>query len=108
MKSRGIATRPGRNDPCPCSSGRKFKLCCGAPAGSPGPGSGAPHIDDAGSRFNIGPLTEAGRVREVAERFQKIQFGPPADLFVETNAPGASRRTMPRRDTIAAERQREL
>lgn len=20
---------PGRNDPCPCSSGRKFKKCCG-------------------------------------------------------------------------------
>ncbi len=23
---------PGRNDPCPCGSGRKFKKCCGAPA----------------------------------------------------------------------------
>lgn len=22
--------RPGRNDPCPCGSGRKFKKCCGA------------------------------------------------------------------------------
>lgn len=21
---------PGRNDPCPCGSGRKFKKCCGA------------------------------------------------------------------------------
>ena len=21
--------RPGRNDPCPCGSGRKFKKCCG-------------------------------------------------------------------------------
>ena len=29
----------GRNDPCPCGSGRKYKLCCGrrlSPAGSPG------------------------------------------------------------------------
>jgi uncharacterized protein len=24
----------GRNDPCPCQSGRKFKKCCGAAAGS--------------------------------------------------------------------------
>ncbi len=25
-----VATRgPGRNDPCPCGSGRKFKKCCG-------------------------------------------------------------------------------
>ena len=24
-----MAARPGRNDPCPCGSGRKFKKCCG-------------------------------------------------------------------------------
>lgn len=24
------ASRVGRNDPCPCGSGRKFKKCCGA------------------------------------------------------------------------------
>jgi uncharacterized protein len=23
--------RPGRNDPCPCGSGRKHKVCCGDP-----------------------------------------------------------------------------
>jgi uncharacterized protein len=32
---RKTAVRPdrsvGRNDPCPCGSGRKFKKCCGAP-----------------------------------------------------------------------------
>ena len=21
---------PGRNDPCPCGSGKKYKKCCGA------------------------------------------------------------------------------
>jgi hypothetical protein len=21
--------KPGRNDPCPCGSGKKFKVCCG-------------------------------------------------------------------------------
>jgi SWIM/SEC-C metal-binding protein len=31
------ATVPGRNDPCPCGSGRKYKKCCGANApASPG------------------------------------------------------------------------
>jgi uncharacterized protein len=25
------AELPGRNDPCPCGSGQKFKKCCGAP-----------------------------------------------------------------------------
>jgi uncharacterized protein len=27
------ARRPGRNDPCPCGSGRKFKQCCGTNTG---------------------------------------------------------------------------
>jgi uncharacterized protein len=27
-----VAPRPGRNDPCPCGSGRKYKKCCGAAA----------------------------------------------------------------------------
>ena len=25
-------TKTGRNDPCPCGSGKKYKLCCGKPA----------------------------------------------------------------------------
>ena len=25
-----IQAEPGRNDPCPCGSGRKYKKCCGA------------------------------------------------------------------------------
>jgi len=25
-----VEAAPGRNDPCPCGSGRKFKKCCGA------------------------------------------------------------------------------
>jgi hypothetical protein len=27
---RRVATKVGRNAPCPCGSGRKFKVCCGA------------------------------------------------------------------------------
>jgi SWIM/SEC-C metal-binding protein len=32
------ATAPGRNDPCPCGSGRKYKKCCG--------GSNTPAVRD--------------------------------------------------------------
>jgi uncharacterized protein len=38
MEQEGVRTEPrrvvktGRNDPCPCGSGRKFKKCCGAVA----------------------------------------------------------------------------
>ncbi|WP_420410429.1 SEC-C metal-binding domain-containing protein [Hoeflea sp.] len=24
-----MGKKPGRNDPCPCGSGRKYKACCG-------------------------------------------------------------------------------
>ena len=27
------AGQPGRNDPCPCGSGKKYKKCCGAAKG---------------------------------------------------------------------------
>jgi hypothetical protein len=30
--SRSREARTGRNDPCPCGSGQKFKRCCGAGA----------------------------------------------------------------------------
>ena len=32
LKQQPDVAKPGRNDPCPCGSGRKFKLCCGAVA----------------------------------------------------------------------------
>lgn len=31
--SRRTAPKTGRNEPCPCGSGKKFKLCCGARGG---------------------------------------------------------------------------
>ncbi|MDC6168887.1 UPF0149 family protein [Paucibacter sp. XJ19-41] len=31
-QARRMGTKVGRNDPCPCGSGKKFKKCCGAPS----------------------------------------------------------------------------
>ena len=31
--TRRVDAEPGRNDPCPCGSGRKYKKCHGAAAG---------------------------------------------------------------------------
>jgi tetratricopeptide (TPR) repeat protein len=101
----GQAARPGRNDPCPCGSGRKFKLCCGA-AGLQGQGPGDLHGNGAGGSLNIGPLTEASRVREAAERFRQIQFGVPAALFAEKGVSGAGRGTTPQQRILAVERLR--
>jgi uncharacterized protein len=32
MVTRSMQTKVGRNEPCPCGSGKKFKKCCGAAA----------------------------------------------------------------------------
>lgn len=32
QQAQRMSTKVGRNEPCPCGSGKKFKKCCGAPA----------------------------------------------------------------------------
>lgn len=45
----GDADKVGRNDPCPCGSGRKYKRCHGGAAGgtNAGPGPAEQEVDDA-------------------------------------------------------------
>lgn len=40
-----VKTLPGRNDPCPCGSGRKYKACCARTAPRPVDVAYAPQID---------------------------------------------------------------
>ena len=40
----------GRNDPCPCGSGRKYKHCCGAVASDP-PAARAQSLVDAANEL---------------------------------------------------------
>ncbi len=37
---RNVASKTGRNDPCPCGSGKKFKNCCGRAGGIAAVGAG--------------------------------------------------------------------
>ena len=53
------AERTGRNDACPCGSGRDFKQCCGA--AHPAPAAANPPRNARPDRVNFGPLSEAGR-----------------------------------------------
>ena len=65
------AERTGRNDACPCGSGRDFKQCCGA--AHPAPAAANPPRNARPDRVNFGPLSEAGRLREAAEEFRHSQ-----------------------------------
>ncbi|MGC2031709.1 MAG: tetratricopeptide repeat protein, partial [Steroidobacteraceae bacterium] len=53
---------PGRNEPCSCGSGRKYKLCCGkAPADRVAPNR--PLSNEGRARDALAPLESAGRTR---------------------------------------------
>ena len=63
------ANQPGRNDPCPCGSGRKYKQCCAGkpvtttpawPASSP-PGHGEAELEQIRALRSAGRLVEAVR-----------------------------------------------
>lgn len=102
---------PGRNDPCPCGSGRKYKKCCGHPApraegraGSKrgrvreGEGEGlAPREEEVPDRFPrlvtfdgepLSPsrahyrMADAAAVREALARSPDLDEGPAGDSFV--------------------------
>jgi tetratricopeptide (TPR) repeat protein len=60
---------PGRNEPCTCGSGRKYKHCCGkAPANAPA--TKAPLPDDADVHYLRGQaLEDQGLLERAAESF---------------------------------------
>ena len=56
--------RPGRNDPCPCASGKKYKHCCGATQAAAAP---AVSVGSADIGALVG-LVHAGRLQEAEAR----------------------------------------
>ena len=76
--------KAGRNDPCPCGSGKKFKKCCqdqfeGCPDVRPLPASGnKPTVVEANQLaflFNAGHLVEAeNSARELLKRYPDSGF----------------------------------
>jgi len=63
---------PGRNDRCPCGSGRKYKHCCGSPSAAPAvaaPLSGEAQLAAASKQLQAGRLAEAERTyRQILAR----------------------------------------
>ena len=57
--SKDLSSRVGRNDPCPCGSGRKFKRCC---------------LDRAPTRVSSGPPRRAAIVGLPGEGSSRFRF----------------------------------
>ena len=109
----------GRNDLCPCGSGRKFKQCCGSPAARAVNGTssevrpgalvaGATICDNTGGGPNLGQLTEAAEIRAMAENHREIQSGLQAYLFNKKCDASFGRVPRSPAQLMAAERHRQL
>jgi tetratricopeptide (TPR) repeat protein len=82
-----VPSKPGRNDACPCGSGRKFKQCCGAAQRA---GVSPQNLRQArAASLPIGPqlqvarqLQQAGRLTEAAGTLERISRARPDDPTV--------------------------
>jgi tetratricopeptide (TPR) repeat protein len=71
LARRPTPPRPGRNHPCPCGSGKKYKECCGqiaagAQAGRSRVDAAAPHMSQLAS------LVDAGRYVELESKAREL------------------------------------
>ena len=76
-------TSAGRNDPCPCGSGRKYKRCCGR--ASADPGKIGP--DTAPPRPLLGPVSEAGRLLASFSRLEQSMQQRQQSRIAANNSP---------------------
>jgi tetratricopeptide (TPR) repeat protein len=68
----------GRNDPCPCGSGRKYKHCCGRPDAA-APTAVLPEAGEAGT---LAALLSQGRLREAEERASALLRAQPESALL--------------------------
>ena len=84
----------GRNSPCPCGSGKKFKRCCGAVTQMPAGGESPPADPQAdtrlGLRFLLGRDAPADPPRGIALIEQAALAGDPQGAYVAASIAGSS------------------
>ena len=66
---------PGRNDPCPCGSGRKYKRCHGASEPGAATAPSAPRLQDQAARHR-----QAGRAGEALQLLRQAAALAPQDV----------------------------
>ena len=64
---------PGRNEPCPCGSGKRYKQCCGAISGSR-PAATNPSAAEHSGRLlqEVMQLHQAGRLEEAEAGYRRV------------------------------------
>ena len=77
-----MGTSPGRNDACPCGSGRKYKQCCGALGAAPPGTDGAGEAPDPQRISGLVALIEQGHLQQAErETRQLLERSPGAGIL---------------------------
>ncbi len=80
------AGRPGRNDSCPCASGRKYKHCCLLRTATSAPITAEAVRREVAAQVELGhTLFRLGRVEEAAGALSRAVSIDPAHLQAQTN-----------------------
>src|SRR5712692_5711874 len=75
---------PGRNEPCPCGSGRKFKPCCGTTQAETPPPSTPDTESTAGPRRIPTIVNNDGHL--LVQTTSAYEVGDPDSVFVEVES----------------------
>ena len=99
--------QPGRNDPCPCGSGRKYKHCCGLlPGAAPATPVAAPEQADAAALLDAADALRArGRVRDSLPLYRRALAIEPHDAVAHNNLANAFLELGQCADAVSAYRQ---
>jgi tetratricopeptide (TPR) repeat protein len=79
--SRSHAPREiGRNDPCPCGSGKKYKKCCMGKAPARRPAAAPPKADAAAQLKQAADHARAGRVEPAQKLYRQVLEARPRNV----------------------------
>lgn len=86
-----IVVKIGRNDPCPCGSGKKYKRCCGSLAGvqpKHGDGPVQPKTASAATEMQVPPTGLPGQYQHLTTVFRFAPLSDPRNQIRPQGVPG--------------------
>jgi tetratricopeptide (TPR) repeat protein len=80
MSRSNVPREIGRNDPCPCGSGKKYKKCCMGKAPARRPAAAPPKVDPTTQLKLAGDHVQAGRLEQAQRIYQQVLSARPGSV----------------------------